>query len=636
MRFRFAVPLCLVLAAGALHADRKASANAAKDSAIEASKAAAAKKAAEAEKAVPAAAKPASETKPTPPAPVAAIGGDIILRSMKDEMDRSRELAIASLDVPYYIEYELDDAQQFSVSASLGGLLNSTQNRFRIPRVRVRVGDYNFDNNNYIFSNFYSGSRYDSERMPIEDDLSALRHEWWLGTDRAYKAAVEAIARKRAALKNITQSEELPDLWKMTPTTKLVPIPKENIDTAKWTARVRQWSSLFNRYPEALSSQVSFDALQSTHYAHTSEGTTLRLPDVVYSLNARVYGQAPDGMTVRDSLFLHATSLDAFPSENDVEKATLRLGENLKALSAAPVAESYSGPVLFAGPAAAQVFAEVFGFNLAMTRRPVSEPGRNVPFTQSELEGRVGSRVLPEFLTVVDDPSQTRYKGTPLIGHYQVDEEGVEAKPLTLVNKGKLETMLLTRQPVKGFQASNGRARLPGPYGARMATFSNLFVQASDTVSESDLKAKLIEMIKQRNKPYGMLIRKMDFPSTATIDELRSIASRMGQGGGRAVSSPLLAYRVYPDGREELVRGLRLRGFNTRSFRDITAASSETYVFHVMNNLAPLGLVGGASYVAAQSIVAPSLLFEDVELDRPQESMPKLPTVPPPPLAASR
>jgi hypothetical protein len=244
MKYRFAVSLCLVLAAGPMCADEKStSANAGKDAA----KTGLQQKAADAEKPATAAAKPSPETKAASSRPVPALGNDLILRSMKDEMERSRELAIASLDVPYYIEYELDDAQQFSATATLGGLLSTSENRFRIPRVRIRVGDYNFDNNNYLYSNYYSGSRYDSERMPIEDDLSAFRHEWWLGTDRAYKTAVEAIARKRAALKNITQSEELPDFWKITPTTKLLPVPKESIDKAKWTARVRATPRLCRR-----------------------------------------------------------------------------------------------------------------------------------------------------------------------------------------------------------------------------------------------------------------------------------------------------------------------------------------------------------------------------------------------------
>ncbi|HYZ86661.1 MAG TPA: hypothetical protein VE621_19760, partial [Bryobacteraceae bacterium] len=190
-------------------------------------------------------AKPAEQAAAAP-----ADGGDVIIRAMKEELARSRELAISSLDVPYFIEYEMDEATQFSVSASLGGILQSSQNRFRIPRARVRVGDYKFDNTNYVFADLFGGTRYASERFPLDDNLRAIRFEWWLATDRAYKGAVEAIARKRAALKNITQADEVPDFWKATPVTKVMPVSKFSVDTARWTNRVREWSNLFVKYPE--------------------------------------------------------------------------------------------------------------------------------------------------------------------------------------------------------------------------------------------------------------------------------------------------------------------------------------------------------------------------------------------------
>jgi hypothetical protein len=216
------------------------------------------------------------------------------------------------------------------------------------------------------------------------------------------------------------------------------------------------------------------------------------------------------------------------------------------------------------------------------------------------------------------------------------DEEGVVPKPLTIVERGRLQNFTLTRQPVKGFTASNGRARLPGGAGARTATFTNLFVIANESVKEEELKAKLVEMCKQRNKPYGMIVRKMDFPSSASIDEARRISSGAQSSGGRPVSIPLLVYKVFPDGREELVRGLRLRGFSVRTLKDIVAVSSDVHMFHLINNMAPFALMGAGSYVTGQSIMAPSVLFEDVEFEHPQEDQPKLPVVPAPELSASR
>jgi hypothetical protein len=320
-----------------------------------------------------------------------------------------------------------------------------------------------------------------------------------------------------------------------------------------------------------------------------------------------------------------------------MQSAVKQVAENVKALAAAPFGDTYSGPVIFEGIAAAQLFAEVLAPNLTLPRKPVGEPGRPVQFLASEFEGKIGSKVLPETFTVTDDATRTTYNKTTLFGSYPVDDEGVVPKPVTLIEKGKLKGFLLTRLPVKGFDASNGHARLPGAGGARVATISNLIIGSSETVKAAELKQKLIEMIKQRNKPFGLIIRKLDYPSSASLEEIRRISASAAQGGaGRITSIPLLVYRVYPDGKEELVRGLRFRGLSARSLKDISAASEETSVFNVMYNQAPFSVMGAGGYVAPQSVVAPSLLFEDLDLEKPQEDMPKLPLVPPPALTAAR
>jgi TldD protein len=299
----------------------------------------------------------------------------------------------------------------------------------------------------------------------------------------------------------------------------------------------------------------------------------------------------------------------------------------------APVGEGYSGPVLFEAQAAAQLLSQVLGDNLQLPRKPVSEPGRQSRFLPSELESKLNSRILPEWIDVVDDATQAEWRGHKLLGFYQYDMDGMAPKPVQVVEKGVLKNFLLTRQAVKGYTASNGHARLSGNYGARSSAISNLFVKASSTKTLPELKKQLIEMCTQRGKPYGILVRKLDYPSSASRRELQSIANSMQSGGsGRPVSPPILVYRVYPDGREELVRGLRFRGLNVRSLRDIVAASDENFVFDFVNNGAPFALIGMDGFVAPTSVVAPSLLFEEVELEKPQDDLSLPPIVPPPPI----
>lgn len=559
---------------------------------------------------------------------------NVLLRAMKDELERSRGLKLETLDQPYYIEYSVDDHESYSVSATLGALFAPVNIRLRLPRVRVRVGSPEFDNTNYVFSDYYSGSRYDAEQMTLDDDYGVMRRHFWLASDRTYKGAIEAIARKRAALRNVTQQEALPDFWKAESIVKILPGGNALPPLAEWPERVRRLSQIFEGFPEVNGSGVTFDTSRTVYYFRNSEATALRIPDSLSRVSVRAGGQAADGMNVRDSLTLVQLANKALPDEQAIAAGVRDVANNVKALAVAPVAENYTGPVLFEGMAAAQVFAEVLGPNLAVARRPVSEPSRSAPFLPSELEGRIGSRILPEFLDVVDNPLEKEWDGAPLVGSYEVDEEGVIPKPVTLVQKGRLQGYLLTRQPAKGFEGSNGRARMPGAYGSSQAMISNLFVRASESVKPEELKAKLVQMIKDRSKPFGLMVRKMDYPTTAPNDELRRIIVAAGQrGGARPTSPPILVYRVYPDGREELVRGLRFRGLNTRSLRDIVAVSDRYYAFHFMNTPAPLAISAGG-YIAPASVIAPGFLIDDLELERPQEELPKLPVVPPPPLTS--
>jgi hypothetical protein len=457
-----------------------------------------------------------------------------------------------------------------------------------------------------------------------------LRRFLWLGTDSSYKAAVEAISRKRAALRNLTVTDEINDFAKAEPVKVLRQLQPLAIDEEEWVKRVRSLSGIFDRYPEVRSSSVDLEAGMGGVYLVNSEGTEIRIPEGTTYLRVRASAQAKDGMTVRDAVVFNALDPTRMALEPEMQRAANSVASNVVALAKAPRGEDYSGPVLFEGVAAAQLFAEVLGKNFAIPRRPVTEPGRPGGSATSELEGRQGARILPEYFTVTDDPTQKEWRGRPLFGSYEIDREGVPVKPLQLVDKGVLKGFLMTRQPVRGFEGSNGRARLPGNFGAQAAAISNLFISAAETVPAGALKKQLIETIRTRNKPYGVIVRKMDYPSSATFDEARRLLSGGQSGSSRPVSMPLLVFKVYPDGREELVRGLRFRGLNARSFKDIMAAGNDANLFEFLDSNAPFALMDASNYAAETSVVAPSILIDDLELHPMQDEMPKLPVAPPP------
>jgi hypothetical protein len=560
---------------------------------------------------------------------------DPVLTAMKAEIERSKSLALPGVDKPYFIEYSMDESNSYSVVATLGAVISSGEQRFRIPRVQIRVGTPEFDNTNYVFSDFFGG-RGGGGRIPLDGDVAGLRRYFWLASDSAYKGALESIARKRAALRNVTVQDSLPDFSSAPAAQRLEPASGAKIDAAAWTRRAREISAVFQAFPALVDSQVSVQAAAGFYYMANSEGSALRLVDDLFSVNIRAAGQAADGMPVRDSAVLSARVLESLPSEEEMRKVAEATAQNVVALVNAPLGEDYSGPVLFEDIASPQIFAQLLGNQLSPSRRPVMEPGRQFPAIGSELEGKKGSRVLPDWMDVVDDPTQESYRGRRLFGSYPVDMEGVAPKPLKLVDGGVLSGYFYTRQPVRGHEGSNGRARLPGAFGARIAVFSNLFVSAKETVAKDEMKKRLLSIVEQRGKPYGIIVRKLDFPAIAPQDEIRKLAEAAGQRSGRAVSLPTLIYKVYPDGREELVRGLRFRGVSSRSLRDIVAASDEEVFFSFLHTGNAMASAGGSSFVTTCTIVAPSVLFEEMEFEKRTDDWPKLPLVPAPALTSQR
>lgn len=552
---------------------------------------------------------------------------DPVLAAMRDEIARARTLTVSNLVAPYFLQYLIDQGDGFTVTASLGGLLVRRRNQIRQPEIRVRVGDYKFDNTN--FAGGVGGTRYDLGRWPLDNSYPVLRRYLWLATDSAYKGAVETISRKRAALRNLTESNPADDFSRAQPVEYVHELGRLAIDEDAWAARVRALSAVFAEYPGVLDSRVDLDAVAGGYYVVNSEGTLVRAAESAATLRARAVSQAADGMVLHDAVTFLAFDPAHLPGDAATSGAVREMAQNMEALAKAPKGADYSGPVLFEGAAGPQVFAELLGRNLALPRKP--EGGRG-GFNGSDLEGRLGARILPESFDVADDPTQREWRGRRLFGAYDVDREGVRAQPLTLVEKGVLKGFLLTRQPVRGFSASNGRARLPGPFGADTAGVSNLFISSSETMPAAGLKKKLIELVQARNLAYGIVVRKMDYPSTASMDELRRMFAT-ADAAAHPVSSPVLVYKVYPDGREELVRGLRFRALSVRSFKDIVVAGDDSTVFDYLDNGVPLALVGAGSYTTESCVVAPSIIIDDLELHPVEEELPKLPVAPPPELA---
>lgn len=556
---------------------------------------------------------------------------DVLLRAMTDEMTRAvKELRLENLPRPYYLDQTVIESDTFSGIAVFGGLARARRQRSRSQILGVRVGDYGFDN-----TNFPGGQQraYDVYSLPLEDDYATLRRHFWLAADEAYKSAVEALARKRASLRNISLPVQLNDFARQEAAEYLANKPRLALDEEAWSERLRQLSAVLRRYPKILSSRVEFEAAAGTRYFVNSEGTRVRDAEVIWLVQATATAQASDGMRLHDAAWIAARSEAGLGPAEAVRREVETMAERLSAFATAPTLDGYAGPVLFEKTAAAQIFAEFLGRNLAMTRRPVGSGqgffGAQTGGIGGALDGKRKSRVLPEWMDVVDDATVADWQGRPLLGHYGVDLEGVRPQRLELVRHGVLENYLLTRLPVKGLEGSNGHARMPGHAGTSIAAPSNLFVTARQTVPEADLKKQLLEICKAQDREFGLIIRKLDFPSAASREDLQNIFSGHGQDE-RPTSIPLAVYKLYvADGREEPVRGLRFRGFGVRNLKDIIAAGDQPFVFHFIDSGSPFALMEG-TYGAETSVIAPSVLMEDVELKGAEEQRPRLPVVPHP------
>lgn len=559
------------------------------------------------------------------------VHGDAQLHAMLDELARSKTLQLNDLDKPYFVQYTISDTDAIDITASLGGLLGSSRVHFREPHIDVRIGDYKFDNTNSIYN---GNPRFGL--FPIDDDYQAMRDDLWLTTDALYKAATDQITRKRAALRELADPDQTPDLSHAKPVQIVQPVSTVKFDQPHWEQIIKALSDKFTAHPNVINSRVRFRGIGSTYRLVNTEGTIVRIPEDLSEIEIMASAVAADGGRVWNHRFFVALHPSELPKDEDLLKAAEAVAADTDVLTKAPLAEDYSGPVLFEQEAATELMAQVLTDAVRLQRKPLAPPGANDPGAQM-LEGvwssRLNSKVTPEWMSILDNPAEQQVHGEALAGHYDVDDEGVPAERVTLVDKGVLKGFLFSRQPIRDFAASNGHGRLPGGWGGEAAIFGNVFVHVDNGVPESQLKAKLLEKVKSAGLKYGVIIRRLDFPSTANFQELQSMARQLEKNGyARTLTAPLLAFRVYPDGREELVRGWRFREFSAKDLRDVEAASDHPFVLNYINNGSSYNLANSGSDITTSSVICPSLLFDQVDLARAEGEAGKLPLVSPPAL----
>jgi predicted Zn-dependent protease len=523
---------------------------------------------------------------------------DSIFKAMTDEMNRSIvQLQLSNLDKPYFIQYIVLDEEEFAARATFGALTQTAPTKQRLVWSQVRVGNYDFDNTEFSPGGGAGGGGGGGGLYygPVDDDYDALRHTLWLATDISYKAAVETIAQKRAAIQNRTQEDRVPDFTKETPNISIGEKRKLEFDRTKIESQLRQWSLIFREFPKIQSSAVSLRARLNHRYVVNSEGTRAMGPELLIILQASASAQSDDGMVVSHSVPVYVREFGDLPSTEAYAASIRQMAKDLTALREAPTLEAdYSGPALLVGQVSAEMFARVLAPNLTGQRGPLGRGGQS---STPPLEDRMNRPILPAYMSVVDDPTVKAVNNRKLIGYYSYDDQGVPAKRVSLVDGGLLTDFLMSRRPGKGRLQSNGHGRNGYP-GRESPQIGNLIVTAKDGKSLDDLKKDLLKSAKEERLDYGIIIR------------------ASSSGGNGPVGFPVLTYKVkVSDGKEELVRVGNASGINVQGLRHLIAVGNDS--------TAANRLVGTSGAETPTSIVAPSVLVEEISLSKPSGTQQK-------------
>jgi len=556
-------------------------------------------------------------------------------RALRDEIRRSMDsLAIEGIKKPYYLEYTLRYRWSARASVAYGAVLDSERTQTARVTVGIRVGSPERDNTNFFDAAllFFGGGEqeepYRNRLIPHELTYGVLRRQLWLATDAAYKAAVEQYAKKEAVLKNRVQRDTTPDFVLLPPATvadTAAPLPRVSLGTV--VAHLERISAIAREYPALQQATITFEHLPELVLFVNSEGRSAVKIHRQVGIEIVATTQAADGMPLAQTYAVYARTLEELPSWDSLARALRGVAQRLTYQAAAPaIEEPYSGPVLFRGQAAAELFAQVFAPNLVAQRPQLSEQGVQQQERFGAFQNKLGARVMAEFLSVESAPQQTMIGNVPAAAAYRIDDEGIQPEPLTLVRGGYLEHLLSSRVPTRRIRYSNGRSRGGG------AMYDVLLLRCNDrsrVASDAQLLDRMMSILKRRDLPYGYIVTELLNQNLLYTAVYQQTGGTFPSGGDNHIPA-LTVERIWRDGRRERVRGVVVSPGGYQVFRDVVAVGRSQYV---QNLLAPSVIspyqTGGAQYVLA-TIATPDLLVEDVELRPIEDGFPTPPLIPGP------
>jgi TldD protein len=544
-----------------------------------------------------------------------------IVRALRDEMARSIEgLSLPGAKKPYYLAYRVDDGTDARVGASFGALTEDHVMRQQVLHTDVRVGDYGADSGNFIAGDSpWSWSSFRFSSIPLEDTYDAVRRAAWLSADDRYKSALDSLEKKVAVRASQEASPDQVDDFSHEPVVQYVDqSPIAALDPTRYRALVKALSAVGGEYPDVQTSTANLGADAQRRSFVSSEGSVAVEVRSAIHVDLVLRAQADDGMKLVDYLSFAACSASRLPSQDELVAAARRIATELEEARRAPVVEDYTGPVLFEGRAAPQVVRQILSGDLSGTPPPESGNARGMEGRQSELVGQIGHRILPVGYRLEDDPLADQVGALPLAGCYKIDDEGVPAQKVTVVDDGLFRAFLMSRTPRKGFPRSDGHARDDFRASPR-GHLGNLILTAKGGLSDKELRKRLIAEAKAANLPYALVIRVLD-DSVTRMDG----SFEWPRGGGDRGPAVLVMSKVSLDGKEERVRGGHLGEMPLRILKEVVAAGAVPFV----RSEAGFGGVG-------DSVASPALLFKELQINKSREPSKKVPLAPRPDLGPS-
>ncbi len=543
--------------------------------------------------------------------PNARADSDVVLDALTDEMNRTMtQLHVDQYPRPYFISLGAKQVDELKLTSCLGSPAIANQNSSRIMEPYVVIGDYTLDSSlpNTSRPNYVAP-------LPVDNDYAALRKAAWICLDYEYKETIRNFEWKKAYLNVNSVPDRLPEMTHEKPVVSVEQVEPFTLDEKKWADEIEKLSALCKQYPSLQKSRVDFLARRITHWFINSEGTRIRNAQLEYSITVGVYAEADDGMDLTDMEVVAANEESEIPQFEQLKSAIETLAKRTSDLRLAKKGEEYCGPVLFEGQAAAELFVQVMAPNLGMAEDYIpNEQWRN------PLKDAVGRRILPNYISVTDDPRAKEFKGTSLFGGYKFDDQGVAAQKVNLIENGVLKAFCQSRLPTKVSNNSNGHS-LSGHGVTSILQFSS-----SKTSTPAKTLEKLKDLAKDTGLDYVLVVSRMgdafhwyEYPYSGL--QARAYAY---PAYSTEPSAPVVAYKLYlADGHRELVRGLTFRNVSLRAFRDIQDVGDDAapYLvepndFRVRHVITPSFTVGELEFTPAKpNHTTPPLLPSPLALD---------------------